>query len=52
MKEEGQANPSQCILERESNKNLCISGEDAEQINDESWSIVIFEKWVAREMVA
>jgi len=49
MKEEGQANPSQCILERESNKNLCICGDGAEQVSDDSWSIVIFEKWIPRE---
>jgi len=57
MKEEGWANPSlysiQILnIQKGDNKNLCISGEDAEQVSNESWSIVIFEKGHVREMVA
>ena len=52
MKEEGQANPPLCNVQKGHNKNLCISGEDAKQSGDESWSIVIFEKGRVREMQA
>ena len=52
MKEEGLANPSQYNILGGHNKNLCISGEDAKQSGDESWSIVIFEKGQVRVMVA
>lgn len=52
MKEEGQANPSLCNVQKGYNKNLCISGDDAKQADDESWSIVIYEKGMAREMQA
>jgi len=52
MKEEGWGNPSLYDRGKGDNKNLCISGEDAKQARDESWSIVIFEKWQVREMVA
>jgi len=52
MKEEGRANPSLYNLQKGNNKNLCIFGEDAEHVRDESWSIVIFEKWQVREMMA
>jgi DNA-binding CsgD family transcriptional regulator len=50
MKEEGQANPSLCNIQKGYNKNLCISSEDAKQSEEESWSIVIYEKGMAREM--
>jgi hypothetical protein len=51
MKEEGRANPFLYNLQEGYNKNLCICGDGAKQSEDESWSIVIYEKWVAREMV-
>jgi hypothetical protein len=52
MKEEGQANPSLYNVQKGHNKNLCISGEDAKQSEEESWSIVIYEKGMVREMMA
>ena len=52
MKEEGRGNPSLYKVQKGNNKNLCISGEDAKRVKEESWSIVIFEKWQVREMVA
>jgi hypothetical protein len=53
MKEgEKRAGPSPYISQRGRNKNLCISGEDAEQSGDESWGIAIFEKGRVREMTA
>lgn len=50
MKEEGQANPSLCNIQKGHDKNLCICGDGAEQVSDDSWSIVIFEKGKVREM--
>lgn len=50
MKEEGRANPSLCDIQKGHDKKLCISGEDAKQLEDESWGIVIFERRKAREM--
>lgn len=46
----GLGNPSLHSIEKGDNKNLCISGADAKQVSQESWSIVIFEKGVVREM--
>ena len=51
MKEEGRANPSRYDILEGYNKNLCISGDDAKQSEDESWGIVIFERGEVREMV-
>jgi hypothetical protein len=50
MKEEGRANPSLCDIQKGHDKNICISGDDAEQSEDESWGIAIFEKGMVREM--
>ena len=52
MKKEGRANPSPYNVRNGDNKNLCVSGEDAEHESKESWGIVIFEKGQVREMVA
>ena len=52
MKEEGRANPSLHNIQKGNDINICISGEDAKQAREESWSIVIFEKGKVREVVA
>jgi hypothetical protein len=52
MEEEERAGPSPYISQRGRNKNLCISGEDAEQSGDESWSIIIYKKGRVRGMRA
>jgi hypothetical protein len=52
MEKEGWGNPSQCILQKGHNKNLCIFGEDVKQVSGERRGIVIFERGMPREMRA
>jgi hypothetical protein len=50
MKEEGGNTPSSHIARKEHVLNLCINGEDAKQVGEGSWGIVIYERGVAREL--
>lgn len=50
MKKEGANTPSHYTSRKEENINLCINGEDAEQAEEESWGIVIYERGVVREL--
>ena len=51
MEEEGVHTPSYINRIRAGIINLCIFGTDAKHVTrDESWSIVIYERGVAREM--
>jgi len=52
MEEEGVGTPSHIKKTKEGIINLCISGADVKHVDEESWSIVIYERGVVREMHA